>query len=228
MIFKDEYELSLLPKIVFITAISCVSLLAGYLMFAEKNSLPLVLEPYAINGLFLRQILLIFCLLFYAIRLAITVFVFLKRKMVWIEMLLVTALMSFALFSFFKVGGNSSQPLGAIDLIGTLFYLFGSWINTKSEYTRYFWKKNDANRGKIYTGGLFKYSMHINYFGDIVLFIGFALITQNISLLLIPSAMALSFVFFIIPKLDKYLEKKYGDQFLEYAKKTKKLIPSIY
>jgi protein-S-isoprenylcysteine O-methyltransferase Ste14 len=228
LIFKDEYDVSLLPKIIFITAISCVSLLVGSLMFIDKTSLPLFIEPYAIDGIFVRHILLMFCLLFYVLRLAVTVFVFLKRKMVWIEMFLVTVLMSFALFSIAKVGGNSSQPIGAIDYIGILLYLFGSWINTKSEYTRYIWKRNDANIGKLYTGGLFKYSMHINYFGDVLLFTGFVLITQSFTLLIIPLVMALNFIFYIIPTLDKYLGKKYGDEFIEYAKKTKKLIPGLY
>ncbi len=228
MIFKDEYDLSLLPKIMFMTSISCVSLLAVCLMFIDKASLPLFLEPYAINGIFLRHILLMFCLLFYVLRLAVTVFVFLKRKMLWIEMLLVTTLMSFVLFSFAKVGGNSSQPIGIMDYIGIMLYFFGSWINTKSEYTRYIWKKNNANQGKLYTGGLFKYSMHINYFGDVLLFTGFALITQSFSLLIIPLVMALNFIFYIIPTLDKYLEKKYGDDFIEYARKTKRLIPGLY
>ena len=228
MIFKDEHDFSLLPKIVFMTAISCASLLAGYLMFTDVNELYDNLKPYAINGNFTRQVILMFCVLFYVSRLFITVFVFLKRKMAWSEMLLVSGLMSFALFSFGKVGGNSHQLVGALDCFSIFLYLFGSWLNTYSEYTRYTWKKQDKNKGRLYTKGLFKYSMHINYFGDIVLFTGFALITYSFSLLVIPIIMALNFIFFIIPTLDKYLAKKYGEEFKEYAGRTKKLIPGIY
>lgn len=228
MIFKDEHDFSLLPKCFFMAAIITASLLAGYLMFVDETSLFSQLKPYAINGNFTRQVILMFCLLFYVLRLFITVFVFLKRKMAWSEMLLVSGLMSFALFSFAKVGGNSRQPVGALDYFGILLYLFGSWLNTYSEYTRHIWKKKGENKGNLYTGGLFKYSMHINYFGDIVLFSGLALITQSFSLLVIPIVMALNFVFFIIPRLDKYLANKYGDEFKKYADRTKKLIPGIY
>ena len=70
--------------------------------------------------------------------------------------------------------------------------------------------------------------MHINYFGDIVLFTGFAMITHRFSMLVIPSIMTLNFVFIIIPSLDRYLEKKYGAEFGDYSKKTKKFIPLIY
>ena len=218
MLFKDEHDFSLLPKIVFMTAISCASILAGYLMFTDGNELYDLLKPYAINGNFARQVILMFCLLFYVLRLFITVFVFLKRKMVWSEILLVSGLMSFALFSFAKVGGNSVQPISPLDYFYIFLYLFGSWLNTYSEYTRYIWKKQDKNKGRPYTGGLFKYSMHINYFGDIVLFSGLALITQSYLLLVISLIMALNFVFFIIPRLDKYPVNKYGEEFEEYSR----------
>ena len=228
MLFKDEHDFSLLPKIVFMTTISGACLIAGYLMFFDTNNLISWLKPYAINGNFTRQIILTFFCWFYVVRLFVTVFVFLKRKMAWSEMLLVTGLMSFALFSFAKVGGNSLQPIGILDYFSIFLYLFGSWLNTYSEYTRYIWKKNIGNKGRPYTVGLFKYSMHINYFGDVVLFIGFALMTWSFSLLIIPLVMALNFIFFIIPRLDKYLANKYGDEFKEYASKTKKLIPWVY
>jgi steroid 5-alpha reductase family enzyme len=228
MIFKDQHDLSLLPKCFFMVAIILTSLIAGYLMFVDKNSLLYWLKPYAINGIFTRKVILIFCLLFYVSRLFVTVFVFLKRTMAWSEMLLVSGLMSFVLFSFTKVGGNSHQPVGVLDFFSISLYLFGSWLNTYSEYTRYIWKKQEVNKGRPYTQGLFTYSMHINYFGDIVLFTGFALVTYSFSLLVIPLIMALNFIFFIIPRLDKYLTQKYGQEFQEYAERTKKLIPGIY
>jgi protein-S-isoprenylcysteine O-methyltransferase Ste14 len=228
MLFKDEHDFSLFPKCFFLAAIIAVSLLAGYLMFKDVNGLAPWLRPYAINGNFTRRIILMFCLLFYVSRLIITVFVFLKRKMAWSEMLLVSSLMSFALFSFAKVGGSSNQPVGGLDYFSILLYLCGSWLNTTSEYTRYIWKNQDKNKGRLYTQGLFKYSIHINYFGDIIIFTGFALVTLRFSMLFIPLAMALNFVFFIIPRLDKYLANKYGEEFKEYAGRTKKLIPGIY
>ena len=228
MLFKNENEFSLFPKCFFLAAIIFVTLLAGHLMFNDIDELSSFLKPYAINGDFNRQVVLMFCLVFYASRLVVTVFVFLKRKMAWSEMLIVSGLMSFVLFSFAKDGGNSYQPIGVLDYFSILLYLIGSWLNTFSEYTRYLWKSRDENKGRLYTKGLFKYCMHINYFGDILLFIGFAMLTRHLSMLVIPLAMALNFVFFIIPRLDKYLLNKYGQEFKEYAQTTKKFIPGIY
>lgn len=228
MIFKNEHNISLLSKCFFMITILATILVAGWLMFAGMNGLFSWLKPHAIRGDFLRRFILMSCLIFYFLRLLITVFVFLKRRMVWVEAIVITILMSFVLFSFAKVGGNNHQSIGIIEIIGILLYLLGSYLNTRSEYTRHTWKKKEKNKGRLYTEGLFKYSMHINYFGDVILFAGFAMITHSFTMLIIPLIMASNFAFYIIPSLDKYLEKKYGEEFKEYAGRTKKLIPMIY
>jgi protein-S-isoprenylcysteine O-methyltransferase Ste14 len=136
--------------------------------------------------------------------------------------------MSFVLYAFARVGGNNKQVVGVVEVIGILLYISGSYINTQSEFDRHVWKLKEENRGRLYTEGLFSLSMHINYFGDIVLFIGFAMVTHSLSMSVIPLMMAVNFVFIIIPSLDRYLEKKYKDEFRDYSKNTKKLIPLIY
>jgi protein-S-isoprenylcysteine O-methyltransferase Ste14 len=40
--------------------------------------------------------------------------------------------------------------------------------------------------------------------------------------------LTLGFIFFNIPELSNYLEKIYGDDYQEWSKNTKKLIPFIY
>ena len=197
-------------------------------MFTDEGNLVPFLEPYAINGNFARQVILMVFCWFYVFRLLVTNFVFLKRKMAWSEMLLVSGLMSLVLFALARAGGSSYQPIGTLDYFSILLYFSGSWLNTRSEFTRHIWKKQERNKGKLYTEGLFKHSTHINYFGDVVLFTGFALMTWRFSLLVIPLIMTLNFVFVIIPRLDKHLAAKYDDEFREYAAKTRKLIPGVY
>ena len=228
MIFEDKHYISILPKCFFMVSILTAILAAGWLMFADTNTLFGWLKPYAIRGDFSRHLILMSCSIIYFLRLLITVSVFLKRRMTWFETIVITILMSFVLFSFAKVGGNNQQPVGIIEIIGILLYLLGSYINTRSEYTRYIWKNKERNKGRLYTDGLFRYSMHINYFGDVILFTGFAMITHSFSMLVIPLIMFLNFVFFIIPSLDRYLKKNYGEEFNDYARGTKKLIPWIY
>jgi len=228
LIFIDKYDSSFWNKSVCSGCILINIFATLWLMFAEYLTSDAWLKQYQMNGDTVRRIIIASCLIMYFVRLQITVWVFQKRKWTWMETITITLLMSFVLYAFAKVGGNNKQVVGIVEVIGILLYLSGSYINTHSEYYRHIWKLKEKNNGRLYTERLFRYAMHINYFGDIVLFTGFAMITHRFSMLVIPSIMTLNFVFIIIPSLDRYLEEKYGAEFRDYAQKTKKLIPWIY
>ena len=126
------------------------------------------------------------------------------------------------------IGGENTQQISFIEITGFILFLFGSYLNTRSEYLRYVWKKKDKNKGHIYTQGLFKYAIHINYLGDIILFSGITLVANNLVLLFIPGSMAFIFVAFLIPSKEYYLKNKYKNEFDNYKAQTKKLIPWVY
>ena len=126
------------------------------------------------------------------------------------------------------IGGQNYQLIGSIEIIGVVVFLIGSYLNTRSEYLRNIWKQKEENAGHVYTEGLFKYAIHINYLGDIILFTGLAMVAHSIKLLIVPGSMALIFVCILIPLKEKYLSEKYGDEYNDYESKTKKLIPFIY
>ena len=228
MIFIDQYDSSFWNKSIFSGCILITILATLWLMFADYATSNTWLKQHQLAGDLSRRILIASCLIIYFVRLQVTVWVFQKRKWTWLETITITFLMSFVLYSFTKAGGNNKQVVGVVEVIGILLYLSGSYINTQSEYSRHVWKLKEENRGRLYTEGLFSLSMHINYFGDIVLFTGLAMATHSLSMLVIPLIMAVIFVFNIIPSLDRYLEKKYKDEFRDYSKKTKKFIPLIY
>jgi len=228
MIFIDQYGSSLWNKSVFSGCILITIFATLWLMFTDYATSNTWLKQYQLSGDLVRRVLIASCLIIYFVRLQVTVWVFQKRKWTWLETIAITVLMSFVLYAFAKGGGNNKQVVGVIEVIGILLYLSGSYINTHSEYSRHVWKLREENKGRLYTRGLFSLSMHINYFGDIVLFTGLAMVTHSLSMLVIPLIMAVNFVFNIIPSLDRYLEKKYKDEFRDYSKKTKKFIPLIY
>ena len=228
MIFIDQYDSSFWNKSVFSGCILITMVATLWLIFADYATSNTWLKQYQLSGDFVRRILIASCLIIYLVRLQVTVWVFQKRKWTWLETITISILMSFVLYAFAKIGGNNKQVVGVVEVIGILLYLSGSYINTHSEYSRHVWKLKEENRGRLYTKGLFSLSMHINYFGDIVLFTGLALVTHSLSMMVIPLIMAVNFVFNIIPSLDRYLEKKYKDEFRDYSKKTKKFIPLIY
>jgi len=224
MIFKDQYDKSIWQKTVFCTCVLITALASSWAMFTDIEFSSV--EVF-ITGDHLRRGLIAVCVLIYLFRLMITVWVFQKRQWTWQETVIISTAMSLAIYAFISVGRNNTKAVEIVEIVGVALYLFGSYVNTQAEYSRHVWKLNPENKGKLYTGGLFRFAMHINYLGDLILFAGLALLT-HFSLLVIPSLMFVNFAFNIIPSLDQYLEKKYSDQFVTYARETKKLIPWQY
>merc|ERR1712232_220445 len=74
-------------------------------------------------------------------------------------------------------------------------YSLGSYWNTYSEWRRKIWKQDPRHQGRCYTLGLFSWSRNINYFGDTVLFAGWAVATADIKNAWVPLVMGLSFYF---------------------------------
>jgi len=60
---------------------------------------------------------------------------------------------------------STSLVPSLFDVIGPSFYLVGILTETISELQRTAFKKNPANKGKPYAGGLFSLARHINYGG---------------------------------------------------------------
>jgi len=183
MIFIDQYHSSFWNKSVFSGCILITIFATLWLMFVDYEISDTWLKQYQLSGDLVRRILIASCLIIYFVRIQVTVWIFQKRKWTWLETITITFLMSFVLYAFAKAGGNNKQVVGVVEVIGILLYLLGSYINTHSEYFRHVWKLKEENRGRLYTKGLFNLSMHINYFGDIVLFIGLAMVTHSLSML---------------------------------------------
>jgi protein-S-isoprenylcysteine O-methyltransferase Ste14 len=162
------------------------------------------------------------------IRMAFMMFYLMKRAIPWSEAFTVPLAFAIYYVGYGLLVLPSRAPLGALDWFGIALFFFGSYLNTGGELGRHFFKSDPKNKGKLYTGGLFAYSMHINFFGDILWVTGYALITQNPWSALIPIAISLFFAFGNVPLLDKHLAKHYGEQFTKYAAHTKKLIPFVW
>ena len=175
-----------------------------------------------------RQAALLACAALYVARAAHTLFVFVKRRVPWWEAASGGGIIGSVLFFFLLAGLRAPQPLGAFDLSGMLLYLAGSWIGTASEYARHVFKVRPENQGRLYTEGLFRHSRHINYFGDLLLFGGFAVLTRQLWTALVPFGMGLNFGLVIIPAHDAYLAARYGAEFDAYARRTRRLIPLLY
>lgn len=175
-----------------------------------------------------RRALLAACFGVVYVRIAITGLYLLKRAMGWEEAISIPFAFMIYYLGFSLLAGPIGRPLGAVALVGIVLFAVGSFLNTGSELLRDSWKRNPENNGKLYTGGLFRYSMHINYFGDIIWVAGLALITANPWSAVVPVVLFCFFAFYNAPLLDRHLAEKYGEEFAVYRKRTKRIIPFIY
>lgn len=168
----------------------------------------------------------------YFLRHMITLFVLLQRRVELSEGLGLTLFIAVFEIGFLLLGAGAlsgeATPPSLWDGLGVALLLLGSYLNTGSELQRRAWKKRPSSKGKCYTGGLFAYSMHINYLGDSILFTGWALLTASLWAFSIPALMTFMFIFYHIPPLDAYLADRYGDPFKAYAAKTAKFLPFVY
>lgn len=161
------------------------------------------------------------------IRLGYMMFFLLKRKIPWAESINIPFAFALYFIGFPLFVLPVSAPIDWLDYFSIVLFLSGCVLNSGGEILRKKWKKNPENTGKIYTHGFFKYSRHINYFGDILWVTAYAIITKNWYSIIIPILLFCLFAFYNAPKLDKYLKEKYGSSYDEYASKTKMLIPYI-
>lgn len=162
------------------------------------------------------------------LRMAVTSLVLLPRRIEPPEAVAVGVWLAVIHLGFALAAMANPAPVGVAALVGGVLFVAGSLLNTVSEYQRKRFKERPANRGHLYTEGLFGLAMHINYFGDIVWAIGLAMITGSIWSAVIPLLMTAMFVRGHIPRLDAHLAARYGEEFEEYRRSSKKLIPWLY
>ena len=215
-----------IPQKILVTLCEILFIVIAYFLLFEDGFKLSGLDLEA-GDLWRRELVFIFnCITF--LRFGYAFIYLIKRKVPIIT--LPGIIGSFALYyiGYSYLVYETSAPFGITDALGILLFIGGSVINTVSEIQRKKWKENPENKGKLFTKELFGYSRHINYFGDLLWVCGYALITHNAYSVFIPLFLLLYFTLFAIPLQEKYLQKKYGENFKEYKSKTKRLIPFIY
>ncbi|MFY9804042.1 MAG: DUF1295 domain-containing protein [Candidatus Acidiferrales bacterium] len=224
-----EYAKSLGPKSVLTLLHAAGVCASAWILFG--NGFTVLFRwtgKYASVDHFAARALVFACAAIYFVRICVATFHFYNRKVGYGEAIGVGIFAGSIHVLFAFLGRAGARPIGWLSVAGIFLYLAGSYLNTVSEYQRYLWKIIPGNQGRLYTEGLFRHSRHINYFGDNVLFTGYALLSASPWALVVPSLMACGFIFANIPMLDDYLKKKYGAEFEAYALRAKKFIPYVY
>lgn len=128
-----------------------------------------------------------------------------------------------------SLSGGETFPQPPL-IIGTLLFTVGLLAEAISEYQRARFKKDPKNKGKPFTGGLFKYARHINYGGYNLWRAGYAMAAGGWAWGI--AAFVWQFADFAlraVPVLDGYCESRYGQSWKDFREQTKwRLIPYIY
>lgn len=122
----------------------------------------------------------------------------------------------------------SSSEFSTLNIIGLILFSFGLYFETRADYELDTFIKNNTNKSALLRTGLWKYSRHPNYFGEMLVWWGMA--TMVIGVVYWP-------VLFLSPILITYLisfvsgvpllEKKYDENeaYQQYKKETNVFLP---
>lgn len=145
---------------------------------------------------------------------------------VWVT---VTAAAAFA-----AITSTTQLDLGWFALVGFLIWVFGFFFELIADVQKSVFKSTSDNDGDFIHTGLWAWSRHPNYFGEIVLWVGVAIIAfpvlkgWSLVTLISPVWVILQLTLISgIPMLEKKADKKWGGQpdYENYKKNTPVLIP---
>jgi steroid 5-alpha reductase family enzyme len=129
---------------------------------------------------------------------------------------------------------TTRKPLGLFALIGLLIWLLGFAFEVVADSQKNRFRANPENTGKFIQTGLWAWSRHPNYFGEIVLWIGVAVIALPVLrgwqwvTLISPIFVTLLLTRVSgVPMLEKRADDKWGgqDDYEAYKTRTPVLIP---
>ena len=132
------------------------------------------------------------------------------------------------------ITGSTREPLGLLGIAGACLWLFGFALEVTADNQKSAFKQDPSNQGKFINIGLWAWSRHPNYFGEIVLWVGIALIAAPV--LQGWQWVTLISPFFVtllltkvsgIPMLQEKAERRWGGQadYESYKANTPVLIP---
>lgn len=126
------------------------------------------------------------------------------------------------------INTNGPHNFSGLFYVGIFIWLTGFLFESIADYQLKKFKSNSSNKGKIITSGLWKFSRHPNYFGEVVLWWGIFMITLSVEngLYTIVGPLLITYLIVFVSGVPM-LEEKYKNNadFIAYKKRTSAFIP---
>ena len=218
--------------------------LTGSLSYITTVIVAMVLNP----SLYIRDLIICAMILVWAVRLGSFLFwrikkdgqdkrfIVMKTKFTWFLLtwtlgglwVLVTMAAGLAALT-----SNTTVELGILGYVGIALWLFGFAVEVIADNQKTQFKKDPNNKDRFITSGLWSWSQHPNYFGEITLWLGLALFTYPVlSGWQLVTLISPIFVYLLltrlsgIPTLDRLAKEKWGSDsdYIAYVEATSKLM----
>lgn len=118
--------------------------------------------------------------------------------------------------------------INILDVIGVNIWLVGFFFETLGDYQLNKFLADKNNKGKLMTSGLWQYTRHPNYFGEVAQWWGISLLALNLPFGLFGLIGPITITTLILKVSGiPLLEKRYADRadFKEYKKRTNEFFP---
>lgn len=146
----------------------------------------------------------------------------------FLQVYLLQGLLMFAIaYSSISIILAQSSQFSAWTVLGTSIWIGGLLCESIADRQLAQFKRSPANKGKILQSGLWKYSRHPNYFGEISMWWGLSIIgVGNFHPALVLSPLTITVLILFVSGVP-LLEKKYVGRpdFEQYKRRTSVLIP---
>lgn len=132
------------------------------------------------------------------------------------------------------ITGGQQEPIGVIGIIGIAVWVFGMAIETVADRQKSKFREDPANEGRFINTGLWAWSRHPNYFGEIVLWTGVAIVAVPVLhgwqwLTLISPVFVTLLLTKVsgVPMLEDKADERWGGQedYETYKRRTPVLVP---
>lgn len=126
------------------------------------------------------------------------------------------------------INKSTGTALGLLDIVGVVVWLLGFYFEAVGDAQLARFIKDPANKGKLMQSGLWAYTRHPNYFGEVTQWWGIWIIALSVSggWLAIIGPITITFLILKvsgIPMLERKMEE--NPDFAEYKRKTSVFIP---